>query len=169
MAGNKKPRKAYRPQNKRINLDPVGWLLEGAQTVEEYKDGSQFRKLLLKAHSAHAELLSGRGTFQHAFTLKGALEVAEVLAHRHGLGNEHINILVIARAAYTMLYERAMRTKRWVYAGAEVNAMVDLLALHEAQLEVALVNHIDQTINYLRKLDGKNPPWLEQQLQKAAA
>jgi len=160
MAGNKRPRKPYRNHPATKPPNTLAWLIEGLRPTVDFRGGSEYRKLLLKGHTAHAAIVSGDACLADARTLRGMLEVAEVLAHRFGIGASHLDLLAHARTSMESLCQMAGRTGRRVYSGIELGAMRDLLALHESQLDGALIQHLDQTLIYLRQLNGQTPQWV---------
>ncbi|SMG00349.1 hypothetical protein [Burkholderia singularis] len=127
MAGNRKPRKAYRPRAIRCTA--------GLDALERRTpmDVSQTTDLGIAYHVALSEMINGRGTEEHWSTIACALNVALVIAET-GPGLSSIGIIKGALAGLVRARDRARRTGKWGFDG---DALIDVkiaLETHDAQM-----------------------------------
>ncbi|WP_321902063.1 hypothetical protein [Paraburkholderia tropica] len=127
MAGNKKPRKAYRP---RIVSRTAGFdVMERRAPM----DISQTTDLGIAYHVALNEMINGRGTEEHWSTIVCALNIALVLAET-GPGLDSIGIIKSALDGMVRARDRARRSGRWGFDGEALNVVKISIEVHDAQL-----------------------------------
>lgn len=141
MPTSAKPRRKYRP--KPVLADPVGYVVEGVQPVASH--GSYLVDLLLKNHSAMETLLKGTATKKHMDTLIAMHNVTEAL-YRMGFGRDYSDCIVRGKAALLDLCGRGAKTGRFVCRAPEIQAMNDLMELHDAQMAVITVSDMQKAI-----------------------
>jgi hypothetical protein len=127
MAGNKKPRKAYRSREVRrmAGFDVLGHRAP--------MDISQKTDIGIAYYMALNEMTNGRGSEEHWSTVACALNLALVIAET-GPGLDGIEIIKSALAGAVRSRERARRTGKWGYDG---DALIDIriaLETHDAQM-----------------------------------
>jgi hypothetical protein len=148
MAGNKKPRKAYRPRaiNKTIGID----VLERRTPM----DNTQTTDLGIAYHVALDEMLHGRGTEEHWSTVVCALNLTLVLAER-GFGAALMPVAKSALDGAVRARDRARTCGRWGLDGDAKNDMSTALALHDEQMRLATKRHVlDAIAEVHRRIDG---------------
>jgi hypothetical protein len=96
-------------------------------------DASQTRDLGIGYHGALENLRTGRGTWDDANTLALACNVALLLAEQD-IGREYMVDVLEAQAAIVVMAKRGMETGRYAFTGPQLQAVVSLLYLHDAQL-----------------------------------
>lgn len=141
MPASAKPRKKYRP--KPVLVDPVGYVVEGVQPVASH--GSYLVDLLMKNHNAMEMLVKGTATKKHMDVLIAAHNVTEAL-YRMGFGRDYSDCIVRGKAALLDLCGRGAKTGRFVCRAPEIQALNDLMALADAQLEVITVADMQKAI-----------------------
>lgn len=127
MAGNKKPRKAYRPRA--VNRTAGFAVLERRTPL----DISQTTDLGIAYHVALDEMIRGRGTEEHWSTLACALNITLVLAET-GPGLDSLGIIKSALTGIVRSRDRARTTQKWGFDG---DALIDIkiaLEVHDAQI-----------------------------------
>lgn len=141
MPGNKKPHKQYRPK---ANLkDPVGYLLEGMQTVRS--KGALVADLHFNCIGAMNALTQGKANRRHMDTLIAASNMAEALQDL-GFGADYREITIDGREALVAIACRSERVGKFGPSGTDLIALRALMALHEAQMDVITVNDMQLAI-----------------------
>lgn len=92
----------------------------------------QARDLALGYHSALAAFRTGTATEYEANTLAAAANIALLLIEG-GLGDDFA-LAKAGQSAVLSAQSRHKRTGTWGFSGVELQAVVDLLAYHDAQL-----------------------------------
>lgn len=134
MAGNKKPRKAYRPRN----VDRMaGFAVLERRTPMTV---AQVTDLGIAYHVALDEMIHGRGTEEHWSTVVCALNITLVLAEG-GPGYDVIEIIKAALDGAVRSRERAQKTGKWGFDGGALTEIKVALEIHDAQM--ALVSKAD--------------------------
>jgi len=141
MPTSAKPRRKYRP--KPVLADPVGYVVEGVQPVSSH--GSYLVDLLLKNHSAMETLLKGTATKAHMNILIACHNITEAL-YRMGFGRDYSDCIVRGKAALLDLCGRGAKSGRFVCRAPEIQAMNDLMELHDAQMAVITVADMQKAI-----------------------
>ncbi|WP_250501952.1 hypothetical protein [Caballeronia sp. AZ7_KS35] len=148
MAGNKKPRKAYRPRaiNRTIGID----VLERRTPM----DKAQTTDLGIAYHVALDEMLKGRGTEEHWSTVVCALNISLVLAER-GYGASMLPTVSAALAGSVRARDRARACGRWGFDGDAINDIRAAIALHDEQMNVATKKVVlDALADVHRRIDA---------------
>ncbi|SAK65660.1 Fis family transcriptional regulator [Caballeronia pedi] len=150
MAGNKKPRKAYRPRaiNRTIGID----VLERRTPM----DKAQTTDLGIAYHVALDEMLKGRGTEEHWSTVVCALNISLVLAER-GYGSELVETVKKALAGAVRVRDRARKCGRWGFDGDAMNDVRAVIALHDEQMRVVTKAVVLSALSEVhRRIDAGN-------------
>ena len=105
---------------------------------KELLSREDLNRMLLACRSGVDMIMRGTGTEAHANELVNAVNLATVLADA-GLGDEWHSIIDAGRAAIVAMGTRAQpdgsHPGRYVFRGPELQAVQDLLDLHEVQLK----------------------------------
>lgn len=141
MPSSAKPRKKYRP--KPVLADPVGYVVEGVQPVASH--GSYLVDLLVTNHNAMEMLVKGVAKKKHMDVLIAMHNITEAL-YRMGFGRDYSDCVLRGKAALLDLCGRGAKTGRFVCRAAEIQALNDLMALADAQLEVITVADMQKAI-----------------------
>lgn len=123
MAGNKKPRKAYKPKRKVGNL--LGYMakIDPAVVIED----------LISYQQALGSIIKGHGTIRDSDMITGAVNACAVLCLQHDW-EEHYGMAVKGQQAQKTMTDRVRAGKAILYTGLEMEAIRDSLALYEAQV-----------------------------------
>jgi DNA-binding response OmpR family regulator len=144
MPGNKKPHKKYRPK---ANLqDPVGYLLEGLQTIRS-KD-SLLVDLQLKNSAAMAALTRGRANRKDMDILIAMSNMIDAL-QGFGIGADYREVAISGREALITIAHRSQRVGKFGPSGTDIAALNALLELHDAQMDVITVNDMQRAISQI--------------------
>lgn len=146
MAGNKKPKKAYRP---RVKIDdPLQYVLSGLVPVRAMTDISV--SLRIQNHGALVALSKGCAKTHDITRLIDALNVSEALALGK-IGAEYAGEIAEGQAALKAIGARGRAESRYLLRGPELSALNVAVEVHDAQLEVATVNDMEKAINLINK------------------
>lgn len=141
MATNKKPRKKYRPKPKLLNA--MEYVTEGVSLIS-CQEG-YLVDLQLKNQLAFGAALTGRASFADLTTLITAHAIADAF-WAMGRGREYKDILIRSQVALREVWDRLKATGRSTLRAPELQAFRDLLELHDAMMEVATVNDMEEAI-----------------------
>jgi hypothetical protein len=147
MAGNKKPRKKYRPKSQLVN--PITYVLEGFKPVTEYSE--YLADLKIKNHLSMTLLLQGKATKKDMDNLVAMSNMVEAL-QQMGFGTDYKDVAVEGRHALLSVIWRATEKLRFVPTGPEITALNTLMELHDAQMEIVTVGDIDKAIARAKQL-----------------
>lgn len=134
MPTSSKPRKKYRP--KPVMRDTIAWAMSGVKTMTA--DSSAMLAKQVLNSDALAALCQGRATKSDMDTLIHMHNACEAL-WQAGFGTEYAEVLIRGKAALLDVCERGAHAGRFVLRAEERQALNDLLALYDAQMEVATV------------------------------
>jgi len=141
-------RSKYRPKRNLVN--PVDFVLRGLQPVREL-DGV-LTNVQLKNHVALESVRRGQAEKHDIDILIGALNMAEALAI-NGKGSDWRQEL---RDGQNALYELAQkgveRGYRFIATGAQLTAINQAMAIHDAQMEEATVIDIEKAEDLVNKI-----------------
>lgn len=137
MPANSKPRKKYRP--KPIIKDTIAWALSGVKTMSADR-GAMLAKQVLNS-DALASLCQGRATKADMDTLIHMHNACEAL-WQAGFGTDYADVLIRGKAALLDVCSRGVDLGRFVLRAEERQALNDLLALYDAQMEVATLRDV---------------------------
>lgn len=137
MATNKKPRKKYRP--KPLIQDPIAWALSGVKTMAADK-GAMLAKQVRNSDALSA-LCQGRATKADMNVLIHMHNAVEAL-WQAGFGTEYSEILIRGKCALLEIGERGEKIGHYAIKVDERQALNDLVALYDAQMEVATLRDV---------------------------
>ena len=137
-------RSSYRPKPQLPN--PVAWLVNGFKSVSQ----AGIVNVQIKNHSAIDSLRKGVADREDIDTIIEALNISEAL-QRLGIGDEYREEV---RAAQDALYAASRRgidrEYRFVLKGQELAAINLGMEVHDAQLEVTSIHHMEDALNMVR-------------------
>ena len=137
-------RSSYRPKPQLPN--PVAWLVNGFKSVSQ----AGIVNIQIKNHQAIDSLRKGVADREDIDTIIEALNIAEAL-QRLGIGDEYRQEV---RAAQDALYAASRRgidrEYRFVLKAQELAAINLGMEVHDAQLEVTSIHHIEDALNMVR-------------------
>ena len=145
MAGNKKPRKKYKP--KPILQDPVGYVTELLQPVAQY--GSYLLNLQLQNSASLTALLKGTATRRDMDILIAMSNITQSLREL-GFGKEYQDVTIGGREAIIGIAHRAKTHGRFTPTGTEIQQLNALMELHDAQMEIITVQDMDIAIAHAK-------------------
>lgn len=142
MPGNKKPKKKYRPRP--IYAPDLQYMAVGLQRLADVED----RLLILKTkhHGALVQLVNGLATDDDMEELVGAVNMAESLALL-GKGKPWLKEIRAGQDAVFNVLERSPR----ICSQAEKDAILLLVDIHDAQLEVATILDIERALALIQR------------------
>jgi len=137
-------RSSYRPKPQLPN--PVAWLINGFKPVAQ----AGIVNVQIKNHQAIDSLRKGVADREDVDCIIEALNIAEAL-QRLGIGDEYRQEV---RAAQDALYEASKRginrEYRFVLKAQELTAINLGMEVHDAQLEVTSIHHMEDALNMVR-------------------
>ena len=137
-------RSSYRPKPQLPN--PVAWLVNGFKPVSQ----AGIVNIQIKNHQAIDSLRKGVADREDVDTIIEALNIAEAL-QRLGIGDEYRQEV---RAAQDALYAASRRgidrEYRFVLKGQELAAINLGMEIHDAQIEVTAIHHMEDALNMVR-------------------
>lgn len=145
MAGNKKPRKKYRPRP--VLLNTMEYAMEGVNLITNQE--GYLIDLKIKNQLAFGSALTGRASFADLTTLITAHAITEAF-WAMGRGREYKDILIRSQVALREVWDRLRDTGRSTLRAPELQAFRDLLELHDAMMEVATVKDMEHVIRWAK-------------------
>ena len=137
-------RSSYRPKPQLPN--PVAWLVNGFKSVSQ----AGIVNIQIKNHQAIDSLRKGVADREDMDTIIEALNISEAL-QRLGIGDEYKEEV---RAAQDALYAASRRgidrEYRFVLKGQELAAINLGMEVHDAQIEVTSIKHMEDALNMVR-------------------
>lgn len=141
-------RSRYRPKG--VRMDNVSWVLAGIKPLTELPDVNAIVRA--KNHGAMRELVMGQGTKQDVQTVIEAINMTEALAGvRKTLGADWRDEIHTALDALLAMARRGLDRGRFLFTGAELNAVNLAMEIHDTQLNEATVIEIEQALDLIRK------------------
>jgi hypothetical protein len=134
-------RSKYRP--KKVLANPVGYVLEGMTPLAQHHDS--LLNLKLKHHAAMFNLTKGEATRDDMDRLINMANMSEAL-FRLGFGTEYKEIVDAGLSALLAVSRRGAEGNRFILWAVEMQAINDLIELHDAQMEVIAVKDIDRAV-----------------------
>lgn len=168
IAGRKsraKPRnKKYRPRA--VSINPLTEIFGGMSGAH----ADHLRVLNLRNHAALAAMVQGRGTRSEWDMLVGAINMANVMCEQ-GIGNEFRAATIAGRNALCEVGKRYHRIDKFVLTGAELAALNEAFACHDAQLEniraIDVERAADEVMRRIR--EGVNTTNVRAEMEREAA
>lgn len=131
-------RSKYRPKGVRLNT--ISYVVESMTPVANC--GGVLVDMQVKNHSALTELTQGRATKDDISVLIAAVNMTEALC-RLGFGQEYNDIIRDGLTALRAVGGRGLTSGRYILKAAEMQAMNEVMQLHDAQLEVITIKDME--------------------------
>jgi hypothetical protein len=139
-------RSKYKPRPRLV--DPVGFVVESVRPLVEHDD--YVLKWKLKNHEAFASLMRGQAGKTDIDTLAAARNIAEALLVV--LDGEDIDgTLTRSAVAIIEMCDRGNAGKALVMRSEEMQAMRDLMQLHDELLDVVTIRQFEDALAYAKK------------------
>lgn len=138
-------RSKYRP--KPVLADPLAYVLESNTPIS--KHDSYWLDLRIKNSDAMASLFKGAADRADMDTLIAMHNICEAL-WQMGKGTEYSDVLIRGKAALLDVAERGAATSRFVLKAPEMQALNDLMELHDAQMEISTVRDLEKALALAR-------------------
>ena len=139
-------RSKYKP--KKVLLNPMGFVLEGMTPARAHS--KIMLDLRIRHHAAMTSLTKGTATHHDIDTLIASMNMTEAF-YRLGVGREYNNEIRDALNAIRELQARGADSGRFILRAAEMQAINEALAIHDAQLEVVTIKDMENAINIVNK------------------
>jgi len=132
-------RSKYRPKG--VFTNPVAYVMEGMTPVA--KHDSYLVDLKIKNHGALTALTTGHAVRADIDTLIAMSNICEAL-YRMGFGREYDDVVRLGSDALFTVGRRGAETNRFILRADEMNALNDLMDLHDAQMDVITIKNMEQ-------------------------
>lgn len=138
-------RSKYRPREVR---NPLAYVLESMTPLRLHE--SYLIDLKIKNHAAMTALTQGRATRGDIDTLIPMGNVAEAL-YRLGFGTEYEQLILTGLDALFAVARRGADSGRFVLRSEEMNALNDLMELHDAQMDAITLRDMERALEIIKK------------------
>lgn len=143
-----KPRKKYRPRP--VIANPVAFVVERVQPIAAVDD--QLLVLRNKNHAAMEAVVRGRADRRDVDVLVAASNMASSIASLHGFGKEYTAEIEAGATAILHMGRRGVTGgDRFLFTGPEMQAVNQLLDVHDAQLSIITVGELDAALQRVQK------------------
>jgi hypothetical protein len=152
-------RSKYRP--KAVLVNPVAYVVEGMTPVAQHDNF--LVDLKIRNHMAMSNLTRGQATRDDMEELVMLGNVVEALL-RMGFGKEYSEISGEGIKAILDVARRGLANdNKFILNAKEMNALNNLMELHDAQMDVVAVRHIEQAMELIdkEKRNGKTQSIVE--------
>lgn len=150
MATNKKPRKKYAPRPRLV--DPLGFVVESVKPITEHEN--YLIDLKLVQHSSLEMLLKGQAKHEHIDNLLAAYNMCE--GFRDLIAQKRIPLpieldkstLIRSKCALLEVSRRGVKANHYICRAAEIQALNDLLQLHDELMGIVTVGQMQAVWEY---------------------
>lgn len=139
-------RSAYRPRP--VILDTMNWVRNGFRPLTDV--AGENVKLRLRNHTALNAIITGIGTNADIDTLIRASNMTNALK-RNGFGADCSAIAIAGADALEAIRNRAKKWHKVQATPTEIEAIKEMMELHDAQLDVVRINDLDAGIKLAKK------------------
>ena len=134
-------RSKYRPKG--VIANPVAYVMESLTPVA--KQNSFLIDLKIKNHDAMAALTQGRASKAEIDMLIPMGNICEAL-YRMGFGTEYKDVVRTGLDALHAVGKRGHETGKFILRADEMNALNELMELHDAQMDVITVKDMERAV-----------------------
>jgi hypothetical protein len=134
-------RSSYKPRPVLVN--PLAYVIEGMKPVAHHE--SYLIDLKIKNHGAMTALTQGRATRADMDVLIAMNNITEAL-WRMGFGKEFDDVMRGGHQALVEIASRGAATNRFIVRASEMNALNDLMDLHDAQMDVITIKDMEAAL-----------------------
>jgi hypothetical protein len=135
-----KKRSKYRPKG--VIQNPLAYVLEGMMPLRKH---TSMDTVDIKNHSAMYDLIRGQATKQQMDLLIAMHNICDALV-RQGIGDDYKDCLSRGKKALYDVCCRGATTQKFVCKSEEIQALNDLMELHDAQIDVITVKHMEKAV-----------------------
>lgn len=139
-------RSKYRPKG--VILDTMAWVRNGFRPLNDV--GSEAVKLRLRNHLAINALEIGEATRADMDVLIAASNMTMALKH-NGFGDEYAAIARSGADAIEAVRNRANKWHKFQATEKELEAIKEMMELHDAQLDTVRIADLDAALKLARK------------------
>ena len=140
-------RSKYRPKG--VFVNPVAYVLESMTPVA--KHSNFLVDLKIRNHMAMKSLTQGRATRAEMDDIIAMGNAVEAL-YRMGFGKEYDDVVAKGIHAILSVAQRgAANGNRFILTAPEMNALNDMMELHDAQMEVITVRDMENAVKLVQK------------------
>ena len=142
-----KPRKKYKPKG--VRLDAITWVINGFRNISE--TGDAVLHLKIKNHESLECLRKGEATRLDIDAIISAFNIAEALA-RMQIGDDYAKEIKAGQDALLEVAKRGVsRDDRFVLKAEELTAIVEVMLVHDAQLEITTIGELEKAMDIVMK------------------
>ena len=135
-------RSKYKPKG--VMLDTMAWVMSGMKPINEVDSAGLTLKI--KNHDALTNITQGRGTRDDVDIVIAAMNVTEALALL-GKGKDwHTEIRAAQDAVLKMAQRGLAKGDKFVFTGAEMQAVNLCMDVHDAQLDNCTVSELEKAL-----------------------
>ena len=143
----KKRNKKYKA--KPVVQNPLNYFFGGLKKI----DGEHLTNLNVKNHAAMFKLTTGIGERSDWDMIVGASNMAIVMCEQH-FDNQYHEMLITGRDALHAIGKRYLEKDKFIMTGDEMQAINNLLDVHEAQLNALRVIDVERAYDeVLRRIN----------------
>ena len=129
-------------------MNTVAYVMESMTPVAQHD--SFLIDLKIKNHNAMAMLTQGKATRKEIDLLIAMVNVTEAL-YRLGFGTEYKDVVRAGLDALYAVGRRGAEMGRFILKSEEMNALNDLMELHDAQMDIITVKDMESATKIVRK------------------
>lgn len=142
-------RKRSKRKPRLVLLNPVSYVLESITPVS--KHDSFLLDLKIKNHGAMASLTQGKATRRDIDVLIEMANMVEALCML-GFGTEYASVSKAGSDALHFVGSRGAVNGKFILKAVEMNAMNDLMELHDQQMEIIVVKDIERAVAVINEM-----------------
>lgn len=139
MGVSAKPRKKYRPRAKLQN--PIQHVIESLSPVRNQV--GYVTNWKIKLHAAMNWLTKGEASKKDIDTLLAGHYLCGAWVGM-GIGTDYKSVLICSHVALADLYIRGDKTQRYVLKALEMQALNDMIELHDAMIDEVTVDQMEK-------------------------
>lgn len=145
-------RSNYRPKG--VIGNPLAYVMDGFRRLDDHS-GGMLRDVQIKNHLAMTKLTKGEATKQDLTVLIHMANMCEAL-FRMGLGTQYGATRAQGKQALVDVCARGLASSRFILRASEMQALNELMELHDAQMQVVTVREMEDAIRLVnRELNAK--------------
>lgn len=154
MPKPKKPRKKYRPRP--VLSNPVGWVVAGNRPLIEQAE-SQLTTARIKNSDALLRIMHGEATRDTMDLLLTALNMGLALQSVCDIGRDYRQEFLDASEALEAVCRRGVvNADKFICRAPELNAIRDMMAVHDAQLQVCTTRQFETAYAHVMTMIRRN-------------
>lgn len=137
----------YKPKG--VRLDATTWVINGFRNISE--TGDAVLHLKIKNHESLECLRKGEATRLDIDAIISAFNMAEALA-RMKIGEDYAAEIKAGQDALLAVAKRGLsRDDRFVLKAEELTAIVEVMLVHDAQLEITTIGELEKAMDIVVK------------------